>query len=177
MSMSGQSEKMRVLFLSDHLGYANGVVHGATVYFLNVLPRLRGRYKIGPLEVTHTDLDLPTAMTVVAALVPADHLRNWPEIIETATNYAASLGVTSVQDMHSDELADCALGAVAGQIASYLGQAKMNRRGGKLRLRVRPAHERLRRPAARGLRVAGLDALRLRQWIAPFDDNRHSLTP
>ncbi|HUR97606.1 MAG TPA: amidohydrolase family protein, partial [Pyrinomonadaceae bacterium] len=28
---------------------------------------------------------------------------NWIEIAETATNYAASLGVTSVQDMHSDD--------------------------------------------------------------------------
>ena len=47
-----------------------------------------------------------SAMRLVAALVPPNHTTNWPEIIETATNYAASLGVTSVQDMHSDELAD-----------------------------------------------------------------------
>jgi hypothetical protein len=33
-------EKMRVLFLSDHLGYADGVTHGATTYFTNVLPHL-----------------------------------------------------------------------------------------------------------------------------------------
>ncbi len=46
------------------------------------------------------------AMTLVAALVPPNHTTNWPEIIETATNYAASVGVTSVQDMHSDELAE-----------------------------------------------------------------------
>lgn len=31
----------RVLFFCDHLGYANGVTHGATTYFLGVLPRLR----------------------------------------------------------------------------------------------------------------------------------------
>lgn len=36
--------------------------------------------------------------------VPVDHEKNWPEIIETASNYAASLGVTSVQDVHSDDL-------------------------------------------------------------------------
>lgn len=30
----------RVLFLSDHLGHAGGVVHGATRYFLTVLPRI-----------------------------------------------------------------------------------------------------------------------------------------
>ncbi|MEP7312864.1 MAG: glycosyltransferase family 4 protein [Pseudomonadota bacterium] len=32
---------LRVLFLGDHLGYAGDVVHGATTYYLNVLPRLR----------------------------------------------------------------------------------------------------------------------------------------
>ena len=47
-----------------------------------------------------------SAIRLIAGLVPADHTKNWPEIIETATNYAASHGVTSVQDMHSDELAD-----------------------------------------------------------------------
>ena len=46
------------------------------------------------------------AMRQIASAVPSDHLRNWPEILETASNYAASFGVTSVQDMHSDELAD-----------------------------------------------------------------------
>jgi len=34
------SPRPRVLFLSDHLGYADGVIHGATRYFLNVLPRI-----------------------------------------------------------------------------------------------------------------------------------------
>ena len=38
-------------------------------------------------------------------VVPADHVRDLPAIIETASNYAASLGVTSLQDMHSDDLA------------------------------------------------------------------------
>lgn len=38
-----------------------------------------------------------------ASAVPANHTRNWTEIAETATNYAASFGVTSVQDMHSDD--------------------------------------------------------------------------
>jgi predicted amidohydrolase YtcJ len=44
------------------------------------------------------------AMRRIARSVPANHTRNWSEIAETATNYAASLGVTSVQDMHSDDL-------------------------------------------------------------------------
>lgn len=39
----------------------------------------------------------------VAAVVPQNHTTRWLEIAETATNYAASLGVTSVQDMHSDD--------------------------------------------------------------------------
>lgn len=34
-------ERLRVLFLSDHLGYAEGITHGATTYFLNVLPKLK----------------------------------------------------------------------------------------------------------------------------------------
>ena len=43
------------------------------------------------------------ALQKIAAAIPADHIRNWIEVAETATNYAASLGVTSVQDMHSDD--------------------------------------------------------------------------
>jgi glycosyltransferase involved in cell wall biosynthesis/peptidoglycan/xylan/chitin deacetylase (PgdA/CDA1 family) len=31
----------RVLILADHLGYPNGVMHGITTYFLNILPALR----------------------------------------------------------------------------------------------------------------------------------------
>jgi glycosyltransferase involved in cell wall biosynthesis len=31
---------MRILFLADHLGYAGGVVHGATTYFIDLLPAL-----------------------------------------------------------------------------------------------------------------------------------------
>ena len=47
-----------------------------------------------------------TAMQMVGSLVPTNHMKNLPEIIEAASNYAASLGVTSVQDMHSDDLGD-----------------------------------------------------------------------
>ncbi|MEK7856683.1 MAG: amidohydrolase [Acidobacteriota bacterium] len=47
-----------------------------------------------------------SAVRLAAAVVPPDHTRNWPEVLQTASNYAASLGVTSVQDMHSDELGD-----------------------------------------------------------------------
>lgn len=44
------------------------------------------------------------AVDLVRRFVPADHERDWPAIIQTATNYAVSLGVTSVQDTHSDDL-------------------------------------------------------------------------
>ncbi len=43
---------------------------------------------------------------ILRRAVPADHSRNWSQIAETASNYAASFGVTSVQDMHSDAMAD-----------------------------------------------------------------------
>jgi predicted amidohydrolase YtcJ len=38
--------------------------------------------------------------------VPRGHETNWSEIALAASNFAASLGVTSVQDVHSDDLAD-----------------------------------------------------------------------
>lgn len=40
MTSKNEDEKMRVLFLSDHLGYPDGITHGATTYFTNVLPHL-----------------------------------------------------------------------------------------------------------------------------------------
>lgn len=45
-------------------------------------------------------------MTWVRSAVPRDHATNWAEIAETASNLAASLGVTTVQDVHSDDLAE-----------------------------------------------------------------------
>mgnify|MGYP003592274962 CR=1 FL=1 len=42
----------------------------------------------------------------VSAAIPQPHVQQWPDLIETASNYAASLGVTSVLDVHSDELSD-----------------------------------------------------------------------
>ncbi len=55
-----------------------------------------------------------TAIQLVGRSVPQNHVRNWVEIVETASNYAASLGVTSVQDVHSDDLAQV-YGALAKQ--------------------------------------------------------------
>ncbi len=47
-----------------------------------------------------------SALRRINSIIPANHTKNWPEILETASNYAASLGVTSVQDMHSDDMTD-----------------------------------------------------------------------
>ena len=46
-----------------------------------------------------------TAVQTVRGVVPANHIRDWPAIAESASNYAASLGVTSIQDTHSDDMA------------------------------------------------------------------------
>lgn len=45
-----------------------------------------------------------TAIATIRRLVPIDFDRNAAELVETASNHAASLGVTSVQDVHSDDL-------------------------------------------------------------------------
>ena len=47
-----------------------------------------------------------SAIPMVGNRVPPNHMKNLPEVLETASNYAASLGVTSVQDTHSDDLDD-----------------------------------------------------------------------
>ncbi|MFL6469011.1 MAG: amidohydrolase [Pyrinomonadaceae bacterium] len=44
------------------------------------------------------------AVALISKFVPINHTRNWVEIILSASKYAASLGVTSVQDTHSDDL-------------------------------------------------------------------------
>ncbi len=43
MGQQGTTRAVRVLFLSDHFGHAGGVIHGATRYFLTVLPKLQER--------------------------------------------------------------------------------------------------------------------------------------
>lgn len=45
------------------------------------------------------------SLASVQKIVPAHHTRDWPAIAETASNYAASFGITSVQDTHSDDMA------------------------------------------------------------------------
>lgn len=53
--------------------------------------------------------------------IPKDHGSNWSEIVEAASNYAAANGVTSVQDVHSDDL-----------LATYREMA----RAGRLKTRI-----------------------------------------
>lgn len=45
-----------------------------------------------------------SAVNIVKNVIPKNYAQNWTEVAEIATNYAASLGVTSVQDVHSDDL-------------------------------------------------------------------------
>lgn len=46
------------------------------------------------------------ALDRVKLAVPANNGSNWSEIAEAASKYAASKGVTSIQDVHSDDLTD-----------------------------------------------------------------------
>jgi predicted amidohydrolase YtcJ len=46
-----------------------------------------------------------TGMMIVESKRPVNHVRDFPAIAATASNYAASFGVTSVQDTHSDDMA------------------------------------------------------------------------
>jgi predicted amidohydrolase YtcJ len=80
-----------------------------SVAFANTAAFLLAGFGRGSPDVDRSPTGAPTGMIRNAALiklrnlVPRDHMANWPEIAETATNYAAFLGVTSVQDMHSDD--------------------------------------------------------------------------
>jgi hypothetical protein len=40
---SGAASPINVLMVTDHLGYAGGIIHGATRYYEQVLPRLERR--------------------------------------------------------------------------------------------------------------------------------------
>jgi predicted amidohydrolase YtcJ len=80
-----------------------------TTAMANSLAFRRANLKDDSQDVDRDTSGAPTgivrggALQKIAAAIPADHIRNWIEVAETATNYAASLGVTSVQDMHSDD--------------------------------------------------------------------------
>jgi predicted amidohydrolase YtcJ len=79
-------------------------------------------------------------------VVPADHGKRWGEIAETASNYAASFGITSVQDTDSDDHA-----AVYRELA----------RQGKLKVRIYDCHglPNWKKYAESGLKAATGDAM------------------
>lgn len=107
-------------------------------------------------------------MTWVRNAVPRDHATNWPEIAETASNLAASLGVTTVQDVHSDDLSD---------LMNTLD------RQGKLKTRVYDCIgiEKYREAIARGLRAgSGNSMVRggcMKGMTEGNDDEIEELTP
>jgi predicted amidohydrolase YtcJ len=82
---------------------------GAGSAFANNLAFRLARLKDKDLGVDQGDDGEPTgavrgaALRMISSVVPANHTTDWPEIAATATNFAASFGVTSVQDMHSDD--------------------------------------------------------------------------
>lgn len=81
----------------------------ATVAFANALAiKAAGLTDDAPgiergADGTPTGLVRGNALRRISLAVPPDHTKNWSQLAEAATNYAASLGVTSVQDMHSDD--------------------------------------------------------------------------
>lgn len=78
--------------------------------------------------------------------VPADHTKRWAEIAETASNYAASFGITSVQDTDSDDHAEV--------------YREMERKG-KLKVRIYDCHglPNWKKYADAGLKAATDDAM------------------
>lgn len=71
----------------------------ATSALANKLSLELGRVESGSGVVTGT------GMMIVESKRPTNHVRDYPAIAEAASNYAASFGVTSVQDTHSDDMA------------------------------------------------------------------------
>ncbi len=78
--------------------------------------------------------------------VPSDHTRRWAEIAETASNYAVSYGITSVQDTDSDDHA-----------ALYREMA----RDGRLKVRIYDCHglPDVKKYIEAGLKAAAGDAM------------------
>lgn len=64
----------------------------------------RAALELGRVE-SETGVVSGTAQIVIESKRPPNHVRDYPAIAESASNYAASLGVTSVQDTHSDDMA------------------------------------------------------------------------
>ena len=75
------------------------------VYHTDAKSAVTNSLALGAARVTDsTGIVREKRLAAVKSVVPANHVRDLPAILETAGNYAASLGVSSVQDMHSDDL-------------------------------------------------------------------------
>ena len=63
------------------------------------------------IALSNARIDSPTGVVDGAGIrsvqfvIPKDHVRDWPAIAGAASNYAASFGITSIQDTHSDDMA------------------------------------------------------------------------
>lgn len=76
------------------------------VYYTDAKSALANKLslELGRVE-SETGVFTGTGMMIVESKRPPNHVRDFPAIAETASNYAASFGVTSVQDTHSDDMA------------------------------------------------------------------------
>ena len=94
------------LYFKDHSSaFVNSLAFAASTIpleqkTLNTAEIIRDESGRGTGVVRHS------ALTRVRGAVPKNNATNWAEITEAASNDAVSLGVTSVQDVHSDNFAE-----------------------------------------------------------------------
>lgn len=128
---------------NSNIALANGVaLRMAGIDRDTTVPR--GGEVITDREGNPTGVLKGSAILLVRALIPRLATKQDLEVAETASNYAAALGVTSVQDMHSDYIADV---------------FRELRRIGKLKTRIydcTPLYD-WRKLAAKGIRSASGD--------------------
>jgi predicted amidohydrolase YtcJ len=97
--------------------------HPLIIYFADPKSALvnTAALKKAGLQPDETPVVTGSRLALIQNVIPRDHGSNWAEITEAASNYAASLGVTSVQDVHSDNL-----------LSTYQTMAK----AGRLKVRI-----------------------------------------
>lgn len=85
---------------------AKGLVNSAALYAARIsLTKPSGESDVVRDESGRvTGIVSGTVLMRIRSAIPKNNGTNWAEIAEAASNYAASLGVTSVQDVHSDNL-------------------------------------------------------------------------
>jgi predicted amidohydrolase YtcJ len=126
-----------------------------TTAFANGSAMRAANLKTGPGIVSGAELQR------IRRSVPPDHTRRWAEIAEIASNYAASFGITSVQDTDSDNHA-----AVYRNIAA----------AGRLKVRIYDCHglPDVKKYAAEGLRAgAGSAMVRVGCLKGTAEDDNH----